>query len=125
MKRIIIKTEKAELSAELNESNTAKLIFESLPIKGKVNLWGEEIYFEIPLKLPAENAVTVVKKGDVAYWPEGHCFCIFFGKTPISTDEEIRPASAVNLVGRLVSDSKELKKVKSGEEIVINVSPLP
>lgn len=119
MKKIRIKTEKVEMEAELNEINTAKLIWEKLPMESKVNTWGEEIYFKIPLKLPAENAVTVVKEGDIAYWPEGNCFCIFFGKTPISTDREIRPASAVNLVGKILGNPKELKKVLAGEKITI------
>lgn len=128
MKKIKIKTEKVEMEAELNETKTAKLIWENLPIESKVNTWGEEIYFPIPIVAPfkvnlqgepLENGVEVVKEGDIAYWPEGHCFCIFFGKTPISTDKEIRPASAVNLVGKLLGNPKEWKKVKPGEKITI------
>jgi len=123
VRKILIKTKEVEMEAELNETKTAKLIWENLPIESKINTWGEEIYFAIPVKLPAENAVNTVSIGDIAYWPEGHCFCIFFGKTPISTDKEIRPASAVNLIGKLLADPKEFKKVKPGEKITI--SPLP
>ena len=119
MKKIKIKTEKVEMEAELNETKTAKLIWENLPIESKVNTWGEEIYFPIPVVTSLENGVEIVKEGDIAYWPEGHCFCIFFGKTPISTDKEIRPASPVNLVGKLLSNPKEWKKVKTGEKITI------
>lgn len=119
MKKIKIKTEKVEMEAELNETKTAKLIWENLPIESKVNTWGEEIYFPIPIVAPLENGVEVVKEGDIAYWPEGHCFCIFLGKTPVSTDKEIRPASAVNLVGKLLGNPKEWKKVKPGEKIFI------
>ncbi len=111
------------MEAELNETKTARLIWEKLPMESKVNTWGEEIYFPIPVVASLENGVEVVKEGDIAYWPEGNCFCIFFGKTPVSTDKEIRPASAVNLVGKILGNPKELKKVKSGEEIII--SPLP
>jgi len=107
------------MEAELNETKTAKLIWENLPIESKVNTWGEEIYFPIPVVTSLENGVEIVKEGDIAYWPEGHCFCIFFGKTPISTDKEIRPASPVNLVGKLLSNPKEWKKVKTGEKITI------
>jgi hypothetical protein len=123
MKKIKIRTEKVEMEAELNETKTARLIWEKLPMESKVNTWGEEIYFPIPVVASLENGVEVVKEGDIAYWPEGNCFCIFFGKTPVSTDKEIRPASAVNLVGKILGNPKELKKVKSGEEIII--SPLP
>jgi len=119
MKKIKIKTEKVEMEAELNETKTAKLIWENLPIESKVNTWGEEIYFPVPVVTSLENGVEIVKEGDIAYWPEGHCFCIFFGKTPISTDKEIRPASPVNLVGKLLSNPKEWKKVKTGEKITI------
>lgn len=119
VKKIRIKTEKVEMEAELNETKTAKLIWEKLPLESKVNTWGEEIYFPIPVIVPLENEVEVVKEGDIAYWPEGHCFCIFFGKTPISTDKEIRPASAVNLVGKILGNPKEFKKVQTAERIVI------
>ncbi len=117
MKRIKIVTEKVQMEAELNDTQTANIIFDALPIEAEVNTWGEEIYFSIPIKTGPEDAVEVVKEGDLGYWPEGSCFCIFFGKTPISTDEEIRPASAVNIIGKLLGDPKEWKKVKSGEKI--------
>ncbi|MEW6558105.1 MAG: cyclophilin-like fold protein [Elusimicrobiota bacterium] len=120
MKRIKIITEKVQMEAELNETNTANMIFDILPVGGKVNTWGEEIYFQIPVKTGPENAVEVVKEGDLAYWPDGNCFCIFFGKTPMSTDKEIRPASAVNLVGRVLGNPKEWKKVKNGEKILLD-----
>ena len=119
MKRIKISTSEVEMEAELNQSETAKTIWEALPIEGKVKTWGEEIYFEIPVKKELENGVEVVEEGDLAYWPEGQCFCIFFGKTPISTETEIKPASSVNLIGKLLGNPKEFKKVKSGQKITI------
>ena len=128
MPKIKIITSEVEMEAELNQSNTAKAIWEKLPIEGKVNTWGEEIYFEIPVKNELEEGVEVVKKGNLAYWPEGYCFCIFFGKTPVSTETEIKPASAVTLIGKLLGDPKEFKKVKAGQKItiekaLINMSP--
>ncbi|HAW49673.1 TPA: hypothetical protein DCX16_01795 [bacterium] len=120
MKKIKIITEKVRMEAELNETKTASMIFDALPIEAKTNTWGEEIYFPIPVKTGHEDAVSVVKKGDLGYWPDGNCFCIFFGKTPISTDDEIRPASEVNIVGKVLGDPEEWKKVMRGEKILLD-----
>jgi uncharacterized protein len=116
-KKIMIVAEAVQMEAELNDSKTAALIWEALPIGAEVSTWGDEIYFAIPVKTGPENAVSVVQKGDLAYWPEGNCFCIFFGKTPASTDTEIKPASPVNLVGRLSGDPELWKKVAADETI--------
>jgi hypothetical protein len=121
-KKIWIKTEKVAMEAELRETKTANAIWDSLPIQAKVNTWGEEIYFAIPVKMGAENAVDVVKEGDLAYWPQGNGFCIFFGKTPVSTESEIKPASPVNLIGKLLGNPRDWKKVKDGEKITIERS---
>lgn len=118
-KRIRIKAGRIEMAAELNESKTAYLIWDVLPLEAKVNTWGEEIYFSIPLKAELDNPKEVVEKGDLGYWPQGPAFCIFFGPTPISKGEEIRPASGVNLVGHLLGDSQEFKEVSSGERITV------
>jgi len=119
VKKIRIKTEKVTMEAELFRTKTATAIWDSLPIQAKVNTWGEEIYFAIPVKMGPEEAKDVVKEGDLGYWPQGSGFCIFFGKTPISTESEIRPASPVNLIGRLLGDPKEWRKVSDGEKISI------
>jgi len=119
MRIIRIVTDEVQMEAELNESETAKAIWEKLPIEGRVNLWGEEIYFKIPVKKEIEKGVETVEIGNIAYWPEGQCFCIFFGKTPISTEKEIRPASEVNLVGSFLGNPEEWKRVKEGEKIII------
>ncbi len=116
-KKIMIITEAVQMEAELNDSKTAALIWEALPISAAASTWGDEIYFAIPLKTGLENAVSVVQKGDLAYWPEGRCFCIFFGKTPASTETEIKPASPVNLVGRFSGDPELWKKVAAGNTI--------
>lgn len=118
-KRIRIKAGRIEISAELNESKTASLIWDALPFEAKVNTWGEEIYFPIPVKAELDDPREVVEKGDLGYWPQGPAFCIFFGPTPISKGEEIRPASGVNLVGHLLGDPQEFKKVSSGERITV------
>jgi uncharacterized protein len=117
LKKIMIVAETVKMEAELNDSKTAALIWEALPIRAAASTWGDEIYFAIPVKTGPENAVSVVRVGDLAYWPEGSCFCIFFGKTPASTDTEIKPASPVNLVGRFSGDPELWKKVVAGDMI--------
>jgi hypothetical protein len=121
-KKIKIKTEKLEVLAELNDSKIAQLIFDALPIKAEANTWGDEIYFPIPVKAKIDNPKDVVEKGDLGYWPDGACFCIFFGKTPISDSEDkIIPASSVEIIGKIVSteDITKFKQVNPGEKIIL------
>ncbi len=119
-RKIRIRTGEVSVEAELNESKTAQLIWENLPIEGKSNLWGEEIYFSIPVKAEAEpGAREVVSAGELGYWPPGHAFCIFFGPTPASRGDEIRAASAVNPIGRVISDPKVFRKAKEGAKILL------
>ena len=107
-----------EVEAELNESKTAELLWEAMPIEAKGNLWGEEIYFSIPVKTGLEKgAREVVSAGELGYWPTGHAFCIFFGPTPASQGDEIRAASAVNVIGKVLSDPRVFLKAKDGEKI--------
>jgi len=108
-----------EVKAWLNETNTATKLLEILPISARVNLWGDEIYFSIPLDTGLENGKEVVALGDIAYWPQGKAMCIFFGKTPVSEGEEIRPISPVNIIGRIEGEPKLLGKVKQGKKITI------
>jgi hypothetical protein len=115
--KIVIKAESVETTAELNDSNTAKAIWNALPINGQANLWGEEIYFRIPIHIEPENGRELVEKGDLGFWPDGDAFCIFFGPTPMSAGDEIRPASAVNVFGRITEDAALFKKVRSGTRV--------
>ena len=107
------------MEAELNDSSTAHMIWSALPIDKHGNTWGDEIYFSIPVRAQEEDAQAVVEEGDLAYWPPGTAFCIFFGLTPASSGGEIRPASPVNVVGKLLGDPKEFKKVSDGEKVLI------
>ena len=119
-KKIRILVSDLKVEAELNESKTTQLIWEVLPIEAKANLWGEEIYFAIPVKTGLEGgAREVVSSGELGYWPTGHAFCIFFGPTPASRGDEIRAASAVNVIGKVLSDPKAFLKVKEGAEIIL------
>ncbi len=118
MKKIIIKAGEIEARAQLNESTTAGAIWQALPIEGSANTWGEEIYFRIPVSQDLEtDARELVQLGDLGYWPQGEAFCIFFGATPISGPGEIRPASAVNIVGQLLDDPKQFLSVASGTSV--------
>jgi len=117
--KIIFKTSKVTLEGELNQTQTAKEIYLKLPFESKVKTWGEELYFEIPLKLKPENSTLDVEIGDIAYWPEGSCLCIFFGRTPLSTTNKPIPASEVNIVGKLKGSLSILKEIKSLDTITV------
>ena len=118
-KKITILVENIKTEAELNDSETAKEIWEALPIESRVNTWGDEIYFSVPVKIGAEDAKAIVTEGDLGYWPPGTAFCIFFGTTPMSSGNEIRPASPVNIFGKIVGDAKIFKKAISGAKIIV------
>ena len=118
--KIEITSGSIKATAELKNTPTAQAIYDALPIEGAANRWGDEIYFVIPVNLDVEEgAKDVVEEGDVAYWPEGNCFCIFFGKTPASKDDEIKAAAKVNVFGKIKGDAKAFKKVKDGDLVVI------
>jgi hypothetical protein len=122
VKKITITTEDLKVDASLNESETAQKIWKNLPIEGSVNTWGAEIYFSIPVNVGLENAKAVVSEGDLGYWPPGNAFCIFFGLTPASHGDEIRPASPVNIFGKIIGDPKAFKKVRSSAKIIVEKS---
>ena len=108
--------------SEHSAPETVRKILEALPIQSAARTWGEEIYFEIPVSMSEENAVETVSKGDLGYWPEGECFCIFFGKTPVSISEgEIKPASPVNPIGR-IENPDALKSHAAGEPVRITLT---
>jgi hypothetical protein len=108
------------LDAELFDTATARAIADVLPIEAEPNEWGEEFYFEIPVRIPLdETATTKVSIGDIGYWPPGSALAIFFGPTPRSTGSDPVPASAVNLVGRITGDTVVLKKAKGAKKIQI------
>lgn len=118
MKEIRIILGDLVLNAQLNDSPTAEEVWKALPLEIPFSTWGDEIYFSIPVKMELErDAQEVVQSGDLAYWPSGDAFCIFFGPTPMSGQGEIRPASAVNMIGRVVDDEKKLKE-KLHEQLI-------
>lgn len=120
MRQIKITAGPVEAIADLDDSPTADVIWEALPIKGQANTWGDEIYFDIPVFLdPSAGAREAVAVGELGYWPPGHAFCIFFGRTPASRGDEPRAASAVNVFGRVAGDATIFRQVANGESVFI------
>jgi hypothetical protein len=103
--------------ATLDDSPTARAIWDALPIEAAAETWGDEIYFPVPVSLPEDDARAVVSPGDLGYWPPGRAFCIFFGPTPASRGDEIRPASPVNVFGRVDGDPAAFKAVRAGARV--------
>ncbi len=108
-----------EVTAVLNDSSTADKVWDALPITSAGSAWGDEIYFRVPIEAEEDDAQEVVSMGDVAFWPPGQALCLFFGPTPASRGDEIRPASPVNVVGRIEGDATILKQVKSGATVTV------
>ena len=120
MNKIVLISGNISLQAELNDGPTAQKIWQALPIEGRANTWGDEVYFEIHVSAePEPDARAQVEVGELGYWPMGSAFCIFFGPTPVSTDERPRAYSPVNILGRVLGDAKLFKVVKNGDAIGI------
>lgn len=117
---IVIRSLDSEFRARLDDTPTAKAIFDALPIEAGAQRWGEEIYFSIGVDCALEpDSRDVLQPGELGYWPPGAAFCIFFGPTPASQGDEIRAASAVNIVGRVTADLSSLSNVQDGQQIRI------
>ena len=120
MKTITISAGDVSLPAELNDSPTARQVWEALPIEGTAKTWGDEVYFEIPVVAGQEpDARAEVEVGELGYWPVGRAFCIFFGPTPVSTDERPRAYSPVNILGRVLGDATCFRAVREGTRVRI------
>jgi hypothetical protein len=114
-KTINISWEGGSLKAALNDSPTARQIWAGLPIEGAANRWGDEIYFAIPVEAALEeDAREIIEAGTLAYWPTGSAFCIFFGRTPASTDDRPRAYSPVNVLGSVSGETSALRVISSG-----------
>ena len=119
---ITINADNLSIDATLNESDMAEQIWNSLPLSGTANIWGDEIYFGIPVSTAEHpEASDLVSSGDIAFWPPGNAFCIFFGRTPASTDDQPRAASAVNVFGHINGDEKLFRGVIGGADISVVV----
>lgn len=122
MKKINISVGDVSVEAEMLDTPTANRILEALPFKSSANVWGDEIYFDIPLSLePEPDARADVAVGDLAYWPAGPAFCIFFGPTPVSSGDQPRAYSPVNVFGRVLGDARQFKGVSSGAAVQVTL----
>jgi hypothetical protein len=119
-KTIKITAGQAQFDAELNDSPTAQAVYNALPINANGSRWGGEIYFSIPVQDELEaDSRDVLEAGELGYWPTGNAFCIFFGPTPASQADEIRAASAVNIIGKVQGDLSQFWNVPNGTDILI------
>jgi len=122
---IVIRVGDEEFAARLVEERspqTVGRILEALPIHATASQWGDEIYFSIPVDVGEENAVAQVKVGDLGYWPAGNCFCIFYGRTPMSpSEDQIVPASPVNVIGT-IQGAERLKAHGAAEAVSIRLA---
>ncbi|HRZ86315.1 MAG TPA: cyclophilin-like fold protein [bacterium] len=117
--KILFETQKVKFEGELNDTTAAQSVAAKLPFDLKLNTWGDELYFKVPAQCPAENATLDVAVGDIAFWHEGGCLCVFYGRTPISPDNKPCPASEVTVIGKVSGDISPLKRIRSGERITV------
>jgi uncharacterized protein len=122
MEKINIEFSGNKIEAVLNDTDTARKILESLPVEGSASRWGYEIYFSIPVEADLENGTAALEKGDLAFWPPGKAFCIFFGPTPASIDDRPKPAGPVTVIGKIINikDIRVLRLASDGQPISIS-----
>jgi hypothetical protein len=118
-RRIQIEAAGCTVRAELNDTRTATAIWDALPIEARGNTWGDEIYFSIPVRLETERGQETVHLGDLGYWEPGSALCIFYGPTPASRGDDIRPASPVTVFGHCVDDATVFRTVRSGVTVLV------
>jgi hypothetical protein len=118
-RRISINAGNVEVTGVLNDTGTADLVWDALPITEPASTWGDEIYFRTEIAIGVQDGQEVVDMGALAYWPPGQAICLFFGPTPMSQGDEIRPASEVNVIGHIEGDPTVLKSVSSGASVTL------
>jgi hypothetical protein len=120
MARIRLDFGSLTLDAELFDTPTARAVAAALPLESAALTWGEEVYFDVPVRVKREaGARAVVTPGEIAYWPEGPAIAIGFGRTPISKGDETRLASPCNVFARALGDVKALKAVRAGTRVKV------
>jgi len=121
MKKVVFHTESLSFFADFNDSPAAEIIINNLPIESVVSTWGYKIYFNTGIIAPSEGATLDVRIGDIAYWPDGKCICIFFGKTPASTSDNPVPASPVVIIGKTTESPDALRTIREGDKIRVSL----
>ena len=118
MARIRIAWGSGEVIADLLETPTTKQLLKALPAISRAQTWGEEVYFQLPVKAALEpDARQVVEAGAVCFWVDGSSLALPYGRTPVSQGGECRLVTACNVLGKIAGDPRELGKVKAGEPI--------
>ena len=120
MNRIVMRTRYETIEIDLDDSDTANAVYLALPVTTEVNTWGGEVYFEIPVSMPLHDGKKVMEVGEVAYWPEGKAFCIFFGRTPFSQGDAPEAYSAVTPIGKVVSNLTAVEEMMDRTEITLD-----
>ncbi len=120
-RQIKITSNEIEIVAEIDDSETANIIWEALPIESSVSTWGEEIYFTVPVQIEdSKDARQDMDIGELGYWPPGSALCVFFGRTPASTSDQPRAASSVNPFGMVSGDVTPLHAIRQGDRITVS-----
>ena len=119
MRKIRITSGNVSQTATLNDTQTAQLVWDALPFDISGSRWGDEIYFSIPVRTGTEKGQPTVNAGDIAYWEPGNALCIFWGPTPMSRGDEIRPANPVTVFAKLDGDPKEFDEFRSGTRVKV------
>ena len=123
-KKIEIVFKENKIEAVLNDTMTSKKLLKILPIKSEVNLWGNEVYFEIPIEAELENGRELMEIGNIAFWPSGNAFCIFFGPTPAGDGNQPRAISPVTVIGKIISEDgiEKLKKLTPSDSLEVRLA---
>ena len=119
MTKIVMRTRYDAFEIELNDSPTADGLYLALPLEREINVWGGEIYFQIPVHDELEHGKKIMEDGDVAYWPEGDALCIFFGRTPASSGEAPEAYSSVMPLGKIVTNLEKLEELADKTAITL------
>ena len=121
MKKLILKFNSKLFEVNLRDTETARLISKSVPINSKIQMWGEEIFFNTNIQVAIENdAKEVMQLGELAFWTEGSAIAIGYGKTPVSIDQEIRLIGPCNVWGNASFKKLDFNNVKPGDEISLD-----
>ena len=118
--KIVMRTRYEEFVIELNDSTTADALYLALPLEREINVWGGEMYFEVPVHDKLDNGRKVMEVGEVAFWPEGEAFCIFFGRTPASKGEAPEAYSPVTPLGKVVTNLDKLEELADRTTITLD-----